>query len=145
MRNVFEYIPEAIDNTVKIAEKCNISFPAIDDSKNRVYFLPVFKWTEGLSHFDYMKRIVYEGFDQRYPKEKQTDELKERLEYELSVINKMGFVDYFLRVGDFIKYAKDHGIPIGPGRGSGAGSLVAVSYTHLLKKITEIEYLPLVK
>ncbi len=134
MRNVFEYIPEAIDNTVKIAEKCNISFPAIDDSKNRVYFLPVFKWTEGLSHFDYMKRIVYEGFDQRYPKEKQTDELKERLEYELSVINKMGFVDYFLIVWDFIKYAKDHGIPIGPGRGSGAGSLVAYCM-----RITNIE------
>ena len=134
MRSIFEYVPEAIDNTAKIAEQCNICFPEIDDSKNRVYFLPYFKWTDGLPHFDYMKKIVYEGFDKRYPKEKQTAELKERLEYELSVINKMGFVDYFLIVWDFIKFAKDHGIPIGPGRGSGAGSLVAYCM-----KITNIE------
>lgn len=134
MRNLFEYVPEAIENTVKIAEQCNVIFPEIDDAKNRVYFLPVFKWTEGLSHYDYLRKITFEGFDKRYTKEQQTPELIERVEYELSIINKMGFVDYFLIVWDFINYAKQNGIPIGPGRGSGAGSIVAYCI-----RITNIE------
>ncbi len=134
MRSLFEYVPEAIENTVKIAERCNVVFPEIDDAKNRVYFLPVFKWTEGLSHYDYLRKLTFEGFDKRYTKEQQTPELIERVEYELSIINKMGFVDYFLIVWDFINYAKEHGIPIGPGRGSGAGSIVAYCI-----RITNIE------
>ena len=138
MRSIFEFVPEAIENTMKIAERCNVVFPEIDDAKNRVYFLPVFKWTEGLPHFDYLKKIAYEGFDKRYTKEQQTPELKERLDYELGIINKMGFVDYFLIVWDFIRYAKDHGIPIGPGRGSGAGSLVA--YCIRITNIEPISY-----
>ena len=112
MRSLFEYVPEAIENTVKIAERCNVVFPEIDDAKNRVYFLPVFKWTEGLSHYDYLRKLTFEGFDKRYTKEQQTPELIERVEYELSIINKMGFVDYFLIVWDFINYAKEHGIPV---------------------------------
>ena len=134
MRSLFEYVPEAIDNTVKIAEQCNVVFPEIDDAKNRVYFLPVFKWTEGLSHYDYLRKLTFEGFNKRYTKEQQTPELIERVEYELSIINKMGFVDYFLIVWDFINYAKENGIPIGPGRGSGAGSIVAYCI-----RITNIE------
>ncbi len=138
MRKLFEYVPEACDNTVKIAERCHVVFPEIDDEKNKVYYLPVFEWTDGLSHYDYLRKIAYDGLDKRYPKEKQTKELIDRLEYELSVINKMGFVDYFLIVMDFIRYAKDHGIPIGPGRGSGAGSLVA--YCIRITNIDPLRY-----
>ncbi len=138
MRKLFDYIPEACDNTMKIAERCNVVFPEIDDEKNKVYYLPVFEWTEGLSHYDYLRKIAYEGLDRRYTKQQQTPALIERLEYELSVINKMGFVDYFLIVMDFIRYAKDHGIPIGPGRGSGAGSLVA--YCIRITNIEPIRY-----
>lgn len=138
MRSIFEYVPEALDNTVKIAERCNVVFPEIDDPKKRTYFLPVFKWTEGLSHYDYLRKITFEGFDRRYTKEQQTKELRDRVEYELGVIEKMGFVDYFLIVWDFINYAKEHGIPIGPGRGSGAGSIVA--YCVRITNIEPIRY-----
>jgi len=138
MRSLFEFVPEAIDNTVKIAEQCNVIFPEIDDSKNRVYFLPVFKWTEGLSHYDYLRKITFTGFEQRYTPEQRTQELIDRVEYELDIINRMGFVDYFLIVWDFINYAKTHGIPIGPGRGSGAGSIVA--YCTRITNIEPIGY-----
>ena len=138
MRSLFEYVPEALDNTVKIAEQCNVVFPEIDDSKNRVYYLPVFKWTEGLSHYDYLRKLTFEGFEQRYTPEQRTKELVERVEYELDIINRMGFVDYFLIVWDFINYAKSHGIPIGPGRGSGAGSIVA--YCTRITNIEPIRY-----
>jgi len=138
MRSLFEFVPEAIDNTVKIAEQCNVIFPEIDDSKNRVYFLPVFKWTDGLSHYDYLRKITFEGFEKRYTPEQRTQELLDRVEYELDIINRMGFVDYFLIVWDFINYAKTHGIPIGPGRGSGAGSIVA--YCTRITNIEPIGY-----
>jgi len=138
MRSIFEYVPEAIDNTVKIAEQCNVVFPEIDDSKKRVYFLPVFRWTEGLSHYDYLRKLTFEGFEKRYKPEERTPELIERVEYELGIINKMGFVDYFLIVWDFINFAKTHGIPIGPGRGSGAGSIVA--YCIRITNIEPIRY-----
>ena len=138
MRSLFEFVPEAVDNTVKIAEQCNVTFPEIDDPKNRVYYLPVFKWTEGLSHYDYLRKITFEGFEQRYKPEQRTKELLDRVEYELGIINKMGFVDYFLIVWDFINYAKTHGIPIGPGRGSGAGSIVA--YCTRITNIEPIRY-----
>ncbi|MBQ6052498.1 MAG: DNA polymerase III subunit alpha [Clostridia bacterium] len=138
MRSLFEFVPEALDNTVKIAEQCNVVFPEIDDAKNRVYYLPVFKWTEGLSHYDYLRKLTFEGFEQRYTPEQRTKELVERVEYELDIINRMGFVDYFLIVWDFINYAKSHGIPIGPGRGSGAGSIVA--YCTRITNIEPIRY-----
>jgi DNA polymerase-3 subunit alpha len=138
MRSLFEFVPEAIDNTVKIADQCNVVFPEIDDPKKRVYFLPVFKWTEGLSHYDYLRKLTFEGFEQRYTPEQRTKELVERVEYELDIINRMGFVDYFLIVWDFINYAKSHGIPIGPGRGSGAGSIVA--YCTRITNIEPIRY-----
>ena len=138
MRNLFEYVPEAIENTVKIADMCNVVFPVIDGTEKITYFLPDFKWTEGLSHYEYFRKVVLEGYDYRYKKEEQTQELKERLEYEIETIHKMGFVDYYLIVWDFIKFAKDNGIPIGPGRGSGAGSIVA--YCMQITNIEPIRY-----
>jgi DNA polymerase-3 subunit alpha len=138
MRSLFEFVPEAIENTVKIADQCNVVFPEIDDPKNRVYYLPVFKWTEGLTHYEYLRKLTFEGFEQRYKPEQRTKELVERVEYELDIINRMGFVDYFLIVWDFINYAKSHGIPIGPGRGSGAGSIVA--YCTRITNIEPIRY-----
>ncbi len=123
MRELFKYIPEACDNTVKIAQMCNISFPNIDDPDHRVYHLPEFKVPGGKGHFEYLQELAYEGYARKYPE--KTKELTDRLEYELGVINSMGFVDYFLIVSDYVRYAKSVGIPVGPGRGSGAGSMVA--------------------
>lgn len=118
MRELFKDYPEACDNTVKIAEMCNFDF---EFGKTK---LPVFDVPDGEDHFEYFKRLCYEGLYRNYgknPDKKYT----ERLEYELSVIKNMGYVDYFLIVADFINYAKSNGIPVGPGRGSGAGSIAA--------------------
>lgn len=117
MRALFPDCPEAIDNTAKIAEQCNFEF---EFGKTK---LPDFMLPEGQDHFDYLRRLSAEGFEKLYPN--PTAEAKQRLEYELSTIQKMGYTDYFLIVQDFIAYAKRKGIAVGPGRGSGASSLVA--------------------
>ncbi len=118
MREIFSAYPEACDNTAKIAEMCNVEF---EFGKTK---LPHFDVPEGESHYDYFKRLCYEGLYRNYG-ENCDKKYIDRLEYELSVIEKMGYVDYFLIVADFIAYAKSKDIPVGPGRGSGAGSIAA--------------------
>lgn len=108
---------EALDNTVEIAEKCNVKIP------EGGFYVPVYQKTGGLSPVEFLRKITYEGLERRYGK--ITDEIRERAEMELEVIISMKFENYFLIVWDYIRYAKDHGIPVGPGRGSGAGSIVA--------------------
>ncbi|HPE16190.1 MAG TPA: DNA polymerase III subunit alpha, partial [Oscillospiraceae bacterium] len=117
MRSLFPNHPEAVENTAKIAERCNLEF------QFGVYHLPEYKHPEGLGGFSYLERLCREGFSRRYPK--GNPDYEKQLHYELDMINRMGFVDYFLIVGDFIAYAKSQGIPVGPGRGSAAGSIVA--------------------
>lgn len=118
MKEAFKNVPEAIENTLKIADMCNVDL----DFGHTI--LPEFKIEEDISHLDYFTRKCYESIDKKYTKEEYT-KVKERLDYEISVIDKMGYIDYFLIVADFINYAKSQGIPVGPGRGSGAGSLAA--------------------
>lgn len=118
MYDRFKFFKEALENTVKIADKCNVSF---DFGKT---ILPEFKIDENITHLEYFKRLCEKGLKERY-KEKVTDEIKERMNYEIKIIDQMGYVDYFLIVQDFINYAKSKKIPVGPGRGSGAGSLCA--------------------
>ena len=130
MRALFPYAQEAIDNTHKIAERCHIEI------EFGHYKLPVFPVPDGYTAWDYLQKLCYEGLERRYPNPAQ--ELKERLEYELETIHSMGFVDYFLIVSDFIKYAKDNGIPVGPGRGSAAGSIV--SYCLEITNIDPLKY-----
>ena len=119
MADLFEYIPEAITNTEKIAERCNVDF----DFHTR--HLPAFDVPDGKDAFTYLKEICQSGLEKRY--EPVPKELQERLDYELGVINNMRFVDYFLIVWDFIRFAKSNGVMVGPGRGSAAGSIVAYS------------------
>ncbi|MBR6613851.1 MAG: DNA polymerase III subunit alpha, partial [Clostridia bacterium] len=118
MMSSFRNVPEAIENTVKIAERCNVEFIFGHT------ILPNFDIPDGISHYDFFRNFCYEGMKKRY-KEDMHEKVSERLEYELSVIEKMGFIDYFLIVSDFIRYAKEQNIPVGPGRGSGAGSVAA--------------------
>ena len=113
----FPDLPEAISNTEKIADRCNVEF---EFGKIK---LPFFD-TNGEDHYEYFRRKCYDGLYKHYGNN-PAKEVIDRLEYELSVINKMGYVDYYLIVWDFINYAKSHGIPVGPGRGSGAGSIAA--------------------
>ncbi len=136
MRSLFEYIPEACDNTVKIADMCNVSFKNLDDPDHREYHLPDYRTPDDKDHYEYLRELAYQGFDRKYPE--RTPELIERLEYELSVVHSMGFVDYFLIVSDYVRYAKRSGIPVGPGRGSGAGSIVA--YCIEVTNIEPIKY-----
>ena len=125
MKVLFADVPEAIENTVKIAEKCNFDFEF-----DKLH-LPDFKPENGLSHKDKLREDAYSGFDRKISEgrivffEHKREEYIERIEYELSVIDKMGFNAYFLIVSDFVSFAKRNDIPVGPGRGSGAGSLVA--------------------
>ncbi|MDO4847819.1 MAG: DNA polymerase III subunit alpha [Clostridiaceae bacterium] len=118
MAELFSAYPEAVENTAKIAEKCNLEF---EFGKTK---LPHFDVPGGEDHFEYFKRLCYEGLERNYGKNCDK-KYAERLDYELSVIKQMGYVDYFLIVADFINYAKSKGIPVGPGRGSGAGSIAA--------------------
>lgn len=118
MRSLFPDLPEAFDNTQKIASRCNVEF------EFGVRKLPNFDVPNNEDHFEYFKRKCYEGLYSHYGNS-PSDTLSDRLEYELSVIKRMGFVDYFLIVADFVNYAKSQNIPVGPGRGSGAGSLCA--------------------
>lgn len=118
MRTLFPQLDEAYDNTVKIAEMCNVEFE-FGNTK-----LPHFDVPNGQDHFEYFKQQCYEGLYKHYGNNPDKA-LTERLEYELNMVRQMGYVDYYLIVNDFIQYAKSHGIPVGPGRGSGAGSLAA--------------------
>ena len=118
MRQLFSHIPEAVDNTQKIADMCSYDFE-FGNTK-----LPHFEVPDGRDHFDWFREQCYNGLYKNYG-ENPPKEYIERLEYELGVINRMGYVDYFLIVHDFIRHAKSKGIPVGPGRGSGAGSIAA--------------------
>ncbi|GIM28211.1 hypothetical protein CPJCM30710_08770 [Clostridium polyendosporum] len=152
MWDMFSYVPEALENTVKIAEQCDFDY---DFHKSK---LPKFPLPEGVDPFDYLRETCFKGLIERYEifKEflkrpfdldkiisfgKVSEEANlyiERLDYELSVIKQMGYVDYFLIVWDFMRYSMENGIPIGPGRGSAAGSVVA--YTLGITKIDSIKY-----
>ena len=123
MYESFEMVKSSLENTVKIAESCNVDF----EFGNTI--LPNFEIDENISHLEYFTRMCNEGLKEKYSGE-TLEIAKKRLEYEIEVINKMGFVDYFLIVADFINYAKSEGIPVGPGRGSGAGSIAAYA-THI--------------
>ena len=118
MRALFPDVPEAADNTVKIAERCNVAFE-FGHTK-----LPHFDVPDGMAHADYLRGLCYDGLRAKYA-HPDDEALTARLDYELSVIETMGYVDYYLIVNDFVQYAKSRGIPVGPGRGSGAGSLAA--------------------
>ena len=118
MKALFKDVPEAIENTLKIAEKCNVEIPL-----NNV-ILPVFEVPEGETLDSYFERLCWEGAKKRFG-EDIPENIRERLSYEISVIKQMGFSGYFLIVQDFVNYAKSKGIPVGPGRGSAAGSLVS--------------------
>ena len=126
MRQLFPYAPEAIENTHKIAERCNVEI------EFGVTKLPRFDVPDGYDSWGYLNHLCDEGFALRYPDDDGT--LRARLDYELGTIKSMGYVDYFLIVWDFINFAKSHGIAVGPGRGSAAGSIVAYCL-----KITDID------
>lgn len=130
MLELFPSHPEAIENSHKIAERCNVGFEFGE------YHLPEFIPPEDMTNKDYLRKLCYEGLERRYGSEanEQCSVYRDRLESELEVIEKMGYVEYFLIVWDFIHYAKSNDIPVGPGRGSAAGSIVAYSLA-----ITEIE------
>lgn len=129
MYSLFESLEEALENTVKIAEKCNVEF---EFGKTK---LPHFE-VEG-DHFEYLRELCKKGLSRLYGKSVSPSVI-DRMNYELETINKMGYVDYYLIVYDFINYAKSHGIPVGPGRGSGAGSLCA--YLCGITEIDPIKY-----
>lgn len=124
MREVFQDIPEACDNTLEIAERCNVTL-SLDATSSEKY--PNFEAPGGMCREAYIRQQCFEGLEERYGKERaeSDQDLRERLEYEIKTINDLGFNSYFLITADFINWAKEHGIPVGPGRGSAAGSLVA--------------------
>lgn len=130
MAEMFPYAPQALENTCKIAERCNVE---IEFGVTKV---PHFEVPQGFDSWTYLNHLCNEGMKRRYPD--ADEEKKKRLEYELSVIHKMGYVDYFLIVWDYINYAKTHGIAVGPGRGSAAGSIV--SYCLGITDIDPIKY-----
>ena len=130
MATLFPYAPEALENTYKIAQRCNVEI------EFGVTKLPKYDVPEGYTSWEYLNKLCWDGFAERYPDD--TGKLRDQLTYELSIIQKMGYVDYFLIVWDFIKYSRDHGIAVGPGRGSAAGSLV--SYTLGITNIDPAKY-----
>lgn len=130
MRALFPYAQEAVSNTQKVADRCHVE---IEFGNTK---LPDFPVPKGYTTYEYLEKICYEGLKKRYPSDEQ--ELKPRLEYELKVIKDMGYVEYFLIVWDYIRYAREHDIIVGPGRGSAAGSLVA--YTTGITNIDPIQY-----
>ena len=132
MMDYFKAVPDAIENTVKVAEKCNVEFE-FGHTILPNYDVP----EEFATHYDYLKKLTDDGIRNRYGENPPKD-IIEREEYELGVIKKMGYVDYFLIVWDYVHYAKSHGIPVGPGRGSGAGSIVA--YAIEITDIDPIKY-----
>ncbi len=130
MGELFPYALEALENTQKIADRCHVEI------EFGVTKLPKYDVPDGMTSWEYLNKLCYEGLEKRY--ETVTEELKERLKYELDTIQTMGYVDYFLIVWDFIKYARDHDIMVGPGRGSAAGSIV--SYTLGITQLDPIKY-----
>ncbi|MCR5475754.1 MAG: DNA polymerase III subunit alpha [Lachnospiraceae bacterium] len=130
MRKLFPYAPEAIENTQKIADRCNVE---IEFGKLR---LPHFEVPQGYDPWTYLNKLCYDGLEKRY--ENVTSDHKDRLEYELNMIRKMGFVDYFLIVWDYTHFARSHGYAVGPGRGSAAGSIV--SYCLGITNIDPLKY-----
>lgn len=131
MRALFPSYPDAIENTQRIADRCSVEF---EFNKTK---LPYFDVPNGEDHFEYLRRLCYDGLYRLYG-DAPDKSLFERLDYELDVVSKMGYVDYYLIVSDFINYGKSHGIPIGPGRGSGAGSLAA--YCIGITEVDPIKY-----
>ncbi len=143
MRGLFPYALEALENTQKIADRCNVEI------EFGVTKLPKFDVPEGYTSWEYLQKLCYEGLGHRYPQQDGTvsipgkgevpyEELKSQLAYELGIIQQMGYVDYFLIVWDFTRFARENGIAVGPGRGSAAGSLV--SYTLKITNIDPIRY-----
>ena len=130
METLFAGYPDAVANTEKIAEKCQLEFTF------GKYHLPEFKLPEGYDSPTYLRKLCDEGFARRYGQAKP--EYRKQLDYELDMIEKMGFTDYFLIVSDFVRYAKSRGIPVGPGRGSAAGSMV--SYCLEITDIDPMKY-----
>ena len=130
LRQLFPNCEEAFDNTVKIADMCNLEFVFHE------YHLPSFPVPDGYTNERYFRKLCYEGFEERYQDPPQ--EYIDRLEYEIDVISRMGYVNYYLIVWDFIRYAKDSGIPVGPGRGSGAASIVA--YCMHITEVDPMKY-----
>ena len=130
MRQLFPNCPEALENTERIAQRCNLEFVFNE------YHLPTFPIPEGYTNESYFRKLCMDGFRERYPQEPA--EYLERLEYEIGVISRMGYVNYYLIVWDFIRYAKENGIPVGPGRGSGAASIVA--YCMHITEVDPMQY-----
>ena len=130
LRQLFPNCEDAFENTVKIADMCNLEFTFHE------YHLPSFPVPDGMSNDEYFRKLCYDGFAERY--QNPPAEYTERLEYEIGVISKMGYVNYYLIVWDFIRYAKEHGIPVGPGRGSGAASIVA--YCLHITEVNPMQY-----
>lgn len=130
MEELFSYAPEALENTQKIADRCHVDF------EFGVTKLPKYDVPEGYTSWEYLNKLCFEGLERLY--DPVTEELKERLAYELNTIRSMGYVDYFLIVWDFIKYARDQDIIVGPGRGSAAGSIV--SYTLGITQLDPMRY-----
>ncbi|MCI9136769.1 MAG: DNA polymerase III subunit alpha [Lachnospiraceae bacterium] len=144
MRELFPYALEALENTQKIADRCQVEI------EFGVTKLPKFDVPKGCTSWEYLQQLCYEGLERRYPSEDNMvfipgreekislDEIKKQLRYELDIIQQMGYVDYFLIVWDFIRFARDNGIAVGPGRGSAAGSIVA--YTLKITNIDPLRY-----
>ncbi len=130
LRQLFPGCEEAFENTVKIADRCNVEFVF------NQYHLPSFPVPEGYSNEEYFRKLCYDGFRERYADSPAS--YVERLEYEIGVISRMGYVNYYLIVWDFIRYAKEQGIPVGPGRGSGAASIVA--YCMHITEVDPMQY-----
>ena len=130
LRTLFPNYSDAFENTVKIADMCNLEFVFNE------YHLPSFPVPEGYTNEKYFRKLCYEGFEERY--QNPPPEYLERLEYEIDVISRMGYVNYYLIVWDFIRYAKEVGIPVGPGRGSGAASIVA--YCMHITEVDPMKY-----
>lgn len=150
MREAFSYVPEACDNTLKIADACNLEIRWQDEKGKQIYLLPKFEIKTEETEEQYFTRLSYEGMQERFAgphfkhlreKDNWETEIKpqylERLEVEIGLIKQMGFTGYFLIVSDFIQWSKKNGIPVGPGRGSGAGSIVAYAL-----KITNVDPIP---
>ena len=130
LRQLFPNCEEAFANTAKIAEMCNLEFTFHE------YHLPSFPVPDGVTNEEYFRQLCYAGFAERYQNPPQ--EYVDRLEYEIGIISKMGYVNYYLIVWDFIRYAKEQGIPVGPGRGSGAASIVA--YCMHITEVDPMQY-----
>ena len=130
LKERFPNVPEAFENTARIAERCNVEF------EFGHYHLPEFHAPDGMDSLTYFRKLCHEGFAERYPD--APEEYRQRLAYEMDVVERMGYVDYYLIVADFIRWAKAEGIPVGPGRGSGAGSIAA--YCMHITEVDPMKY-----